>query len=308
MSRRRKSDHNESLDLLLDTITNAFGGLIFIALLIAIMVGKKQPNENKTRAIGETGLDAAANPSLTVLEAELDLLKQQQASALELSKKFANPLQQEMITELQTVQRSIASRKKQNEQMLVKTDASRTSNKDLEFELASIDSDIESIKKRQSSAERKLDQEKKKRTTDIDAPKERETSKRSILLIARRGKLYQVRQNPNRLQDTFSINKTHFSSASSNSAELQLGRLFGNWKTIPSAGIPMDSSSSVAKMLNPFSNQSSFVQIAIYEDSFANFKAVRELLVEENFEYSLLVLKMNDQISESASSTRPKVQ
>ena len=49
MSRRRKNDTG-SLDLLLDTICNTFGGILLIALLVIVLLN----TTSKTKAVGDT--------------------------------------------------------------------------------------------------------------------------------------------------------------------------------------------------------------------------------------------------------------
>ena len=68
MSRRRASD--SSLELLLDTITNTFGGVLFVAMLVALML-RSAPQE--TAPTADDPVERAR------LEVELDSLRQQAA-------------------------------------------------------------------------------------------------------------------------------------------------------------------------------------------------------------------------------------
>lgn len=64
MSRGRqqsKKSSAESLELLLDTVTNTFGGILFLALLVAILLQKTSPspsaddsNENQVEPLSST--------------------------------------------------------------------------------------------------------------------------------------------------------------------------------------------------------------------------------------------------------------
>ena len=50
---RRPAPQNDSLEMLLDTMCNTFGGIILIALLITLLARETKVSEAETRAITE---------------------------------------------------------------------------------------------------------------------------------------------------------------------------------------------------------------------------------------------------------------
>ncbi len=66
--KRRRTGQASSLDLFLDTICNAFGGIMFLAILLSVLVQNrtKQPSEVKTPQVPMSAAEAAKySPSWT---------------------------------------------------------------------------------------------------------------------------------------------------------------------------------------------------------------------------------------------------
>lgn len=62
MSRRRGRPADSSLELLLDTITNTFGGILFLAILVSLLLqstGAHESQESRTRGNPLTPAEAA---------------------------------------------------------------------------------------------------------------------------------------------------------------------------------------------------------------------------------------------------------
>ena len=64
MSRRRRGTDDSSLELLLDTITNTFGGILFIAILLSLLL------KSTSKTVGEA--TSRAEPMSAVEQAELE--------------------------------------------------------------------------------------------------------------------------------------------------------------------------------------------------------------------------------------------
>ena len=60
---RKVSDHDDGLDLLLDAICNTFGGIVFIALLVVLLLGN-------TSAIKAPPVQDSRSPSEILLQQE----------------------------------------------------------------------------------------------------------------------------------------------------------------------------------------------------------------------------------------------
>ena len=63
-----KKGSAESLELLLDTVTNTFGGILFLALLVAILLQKTSPSPS-----ADDSNESQVEPLSSTAHAELDV-------------------------------------------------------------------------------------------------------------------------------------------------------------------------------------------------------------------------------------------
>jgi hypothetical protein len=83
--RRRTLAPKSSLDLLLDTMCNAFGGIVLIAILIALLIQDGGPRKNPAApALREAAEAARKARELAALEAEIDNLEEKMEANREL--------------------------------------------------------------------------------------------------------------------------------------------------------------------------------------------------------------------------------
>jgi hypothetical protein len=102
MSRRRTSLENDSLDLLLDTITNTFGGILLVALLLVLLV--RNTSEQQADSADEAGVTLGERERLT---SEVDQLRERRETLREsaqmqqqLEADFSDPQKQQLAKEL----------------------------------------------------------------------------------------------------------------------------------------------------------------------------------------------------------------
>ena len=70
--RRRSRAPKDSLDLLLDTMCNAFGGIVLIAILIALLIESPGDESRKSAPSGREALEVSRKArELTELEADV---------------------------------------------------------------------------------------------------------------------------------------------------------------------------------------------------------------------------------------------
>jgi len=95
MSIRKKNDGESSLELLLDTMCNTFGGVMFIGISLVVLMTMLSPAIRTNRDPFEVSRE-----KLEQMQQELDKLAQEQTAMEEILKKMENDPRRELVTEL----------------------------------------------------------------------------------------------------------------------------------------------------------------------------------------------------------------
>jgi len=279
MRRRRQKDESGSLDLLLDTICNTFGGILLISLLVVILL-----NSSSTEI-------ADKSPS--------------KASQVELLETAIR--QQELLEDIRRLREAVGNAKENQSDVLpmdvfrvareierLKFQNSEGSDEKAELldELANTQSEVNAISERQKETREKLAAAKKKldaitqrieeevnrrsRTAVIPQVQRSTKSARTFFLV--RGKLLGPVRTSNGDFDLKVV------SVSSNGSEKQLKpRSSGGIKVLPGG-------SKNPAIKNKFAGISSKlfdIQLFVWPDSFVHCRAVRDVLEQLNLKCDL---------------------
>jgi len=162
-----RAPDNDSLGLLLDTICNSFGAVVFLALLIAIMV-TQTPNSHKAELNRRR---AEVRLQLSRAERELAELEEQSRDQRE----FLDGIQQQA-TELVKQVRELTAEKNRLTTVSDEVDAMRA--------------ELQSAMRRRLKTRVALDAELKKRTATAPVSRVRPTSKMEVALMLRYDRMY----------------------------------------------------------------------------------------------------------------------
>lgn len=303
MARRNKSNANSSLDLFLDTICNAFGGIVFISILISIlaqMQGGSASEEDtpttspqKAAAIAQqvTELEAKRAQLIAMIrKTERDQLGGDQSDLLDMLKKLEE------------------SQKKLDDVVSQQVKASQKLS-DIETENAKLQAEADKIAREISDARAALVAQTKSLDDALDAieqkvtlPKARTTRKGNVLLAMRYGKLYIVsdlsKADANQLfLQHVDVNKTN------NATSI---------RPKPEAGWPWSDSQSQSRFRSEIAAKrpaDNFLTVAVWPDSFDVFGQLKQTIVELGYEYELKPLADVASITINTNSTElPTVQ
>lgn len=255
MSRRHRQQP-DSLELLLDTICNTFGGIILIALLIALLsrdstsdAAVQQRQQNIERQLAQTKNEA---DEAQILEAQLE-------------KRSADPgiaAAMALLNERDQLRREIAANREAQR-------ATATA------EIPAIDpSELSRLQERRESAtnEIRLLTEQIKRETDarkrqLRLPRERVTGKRTFYFIARYGRLYPVHLLIEGRRD---INSQTIDWSSEPDGE----------RATPRRDMGIDVATALpalARAFNDIPSETYSIHFLVYADSFAAFLNARQI-------------------------------
>jgi hypothetical protein len=291
----RKQSSESSLDLLLDTITNTFGGVLFLAILVSLMlrhVGKAtvespvaDPMTEAEQIRAETRVSELRR-KITAMQQELGSLpdvdrdvailrEELERLAAETDRLVA--FEMEAISEIAEAQRHVADLRvkltkvvKDSEEVDSKIEATKEM---LEAEQA------EAIKLARAAIEMERRLERSSEEIEMQKPVVTETSRSQVGLYLRFGRLYMmhqwsdglIRQGPN---------PEHFFIEDDGEYLVAKPR--------PAAGVDAKSpemAGTMLRWLRPFRASDWVVAVVTYDDSFLEFQQVKAALVRAGYKY-----------------------
>ncbi|GHT44115.1 hypothetical protein FACS189454_00690 [Planctomycetales bacterium] len=305
---RRKRDNNSSFELFLDTICNVFGGIILIAILIAIQVQHTESEiQNK---------DAPSVEQVSQLEQQLQTLQRQITAAASLfetvRKTMPEPKEQKELDALNyykelTEQKAKATEKKG--ELIAKHLAVSQQEIELETQVKNVEAQVKQLESQEQnlSAALKNEQNTNKALGQSTANLQSEIDELGKQIAAKEKKVND-KNNPakNTRQETLYLPKQHDSGS-----KLQFGlvvrfnRVYiaADWNVTiggikqlgvpdPNAGISLDGSpeseAKIKALLKQHDATTTYLLTIVYADSADSYYQLRDAMVDAGFEYALL--------------------
>jgi hypothetical protein len=307
----RRQRPNDSLDMLLDTMCNTFGGIILLAVLVTLLTSRERH-----------GHDDTASDSQEMLQRRLALAQANLQQALTFQKSLQVrtnddrwKAQVSLLAARQDIQDEIKSIRELTTKSTKELDASASS--DPAERMKALNSEMAAAQSHKLQAQNSLaaSQENIKRLhtrlaglvtqasnlvnesqRQLRLPKEHETSKRVIYVIARYGRIYTCRNSDLSRNDS-DIDWT--STLTSQTAEPKVGR-----------GIdPVSNAASLKAYFRNVSENSVYVAFCVFEDSFPAFIRARQAATESGLTYGWDPFQLSDgPVSFGAVGHTPKPQ
>jgi hypothetical protein len=296
---RRRSSRQDSLELLLDTICNTFGGVLFIAILVVLL-------------LQQTGTGPAmeiATPAIPVSPVELQQLTlRMDEVADELARLRQNRDSQDAVVQTfapDAIRQLMATRRALNgrqDELQAEVDRLLATNTKLvsEVETLGIENDavrsrLEESQMQLKAAEARLQQERQSRVEEIRMPVVRSTfGKQEIGVVLRYGRLYVWhRYGPGQVR--LGLNTNDFVVVE----DLKDGLITS---PKPTAGIALNTSAesqaAVKRVLQQFDPRLSYLVVIARPDSYDVFRHLRDRALETGFEYRLMPVDATTEITD----------
>lgn len=286
--RRRKKNNDESLDLLLDTICNVFGGIIFIAMLVAILTSSQSEMIHDDSLSAEILLDEESSIDLKIIQNRIEILK----SSISSTQNILDDVGGDKANQAAQALRSLHEAK----------DRAKTRVENLESWLSEFDETLKD-KKLQSESERdaleinidtlekELEQLIEASKIDARLPIARKTRLQQLIFAIKGGRLCWIPAGSN---------WDRFEADFPNQVAIQevVGGLRVDPITAKGSRIPENiEASDVFKVLTEKSHASKdFFDLYVWPDSVASARIFRNALVEHGFAYQLHTVPQNDSI------------
>ena len=142
MSRKHHAD--SSLELLLDTMCNTFGGVMFIAILLSVMIAIRG-HETKALPPDQSERAAKLEQQIARLQNELAAITRKTEEQAKLLENMNSDPRLQLIREIAIVERMIAEKQLVRKMMLQKVNLSRSTLKNLEIRTLKTDEELKKI-------------------------------------------------------------------------------------------------------------------------------------------------------------------
>jgi hypothetical protein len=309
MNLRRKMP-SDSLYLLLDTLCNAFGGIILLAVLVVLLTSKEK-SQSTTSSDSQEMLQRRLDLAQANLQQSLQLSVSLQAKADDGKWKKQVALlstRKGLQNELQQIHESIAQSNKELEVSSAADPAERLKFLNSQFaaaqarkletqnSLAAAEENSKRLKQRLNDLDKQAVTLINESQRPLRLPREYQTGKRVIYVIARYGRIYLCRNSDLSRNET-DINWT--SSLDSETAEPIRGK-----------GIdPILNPGVVRSFLNNQSRETIYMVFCVFEDSFPDFLRAKQITVDAGFAYGWEPFRNQDSpVSFSSVGHTPKPQ
>jgi DNA repair exonuclease SbcCD ATPase subunit len=317
MSLRRVRDKADSLGLLFDTICNAFGGIIVIAVLVALMTHEIKQSEDAAKAqhsqtqiiarrIAEAQKElnevqealiqlrakvSALNPHLTEdIQKESDLAQELQTLRAQIQAEQStldNLHKAEAIADPGLKKQELA--KQQSDQQGVMTT--------LQQQIDQSTTAIQQLEQRSAELITKIKAASAPAVKNLRLPKEHDTGKDPWYVIIKGGEIFSKNiLNSGEVQ----LNSSIFTVETNGDDE--------TWTPIEGKGISNTDKDAIAQLISNVQQSGRYISFIVYEDSFTAFIKARDNAISQGVEYGWRPEEISDSVVFSTEGTAPKPQ
>jgi hypothetical protein len=306
MGRRRNTD-DSSLELLLDTICNTFGGVLFLAMLVSLLLQTSRNRDSESKQTTPPSRPAISKADVIRLstqaadmQEELQRLEADLGQVRSFVAQFSTADIATRVEALQAEERKQRGLESRRTELLAaitgektaavtaaaSAQASRQRAQEASSTAATAAERLEVAKKRQESLAKsaillraKLDRQNVIESTG-KAPRERDTDKTDVAFLLRYGRLY------------LTHNHTQF-SRTVNTHDFTVTQSIGFNKAVakPGAGIEIGTrtfQAELKKLLADYPRQEWYACIVVHPDSFDSFQLLKAELVNQGYEYRVI--------------------
>lgn len=292
MSRSAAANTDDSLELLLDTICNTFGAVVFITILASVLAQNSAPRpvapEETAAAIEVTHAQQRRLAELQQQTALLEIQLQQQQNLIDrFSSSEALTLAEQLLSDSSS-QTELAEQKTQAVEQMVLSERQQL---ELERILQTQLSQLQKQKQEQQDAENDLRNLDTLAGHTAEVRRVHETTKFGFTFALDDGRLYAVHVSDDPRADLMSltINRNH--------CTVQEDSGTTTIKPIPGGGILLRgvaNAQQLARAEMQDVSQRFIIRLFVAKDSFAEYLPVKEAMVELGLEYAISVMDGDD--------------
>lgn len=297
----RKRPEESSLELLLDTISNAFGGILFIAILVSILIRLTSPSPDDDQ-VAEPAHDA-----LVVLETELqdalarlDILSQASEEKSRTAGKLEEKGVQQILQDVQELRNEELDQQKAVAHQIKEIASSQRKLEDTLRESATLSTALAQVRNDVANRKDSLEEELAKRSKASKLPTPSLAITREFVLVVRYGRIFQ----PYRYEDSSRSRKL-------NLEDFVVIKDPGDHLTVTprvGRGLPISDDEvfvrNLAEVMQSKSPRDWHIALGVWDDSFGEFLSLKAAIVKLGYKYRIIPAEVGSQIGESATDAQ----
>ena len=295
MSRRvRRVESDSSLELLLDTISNTFGGILFIALLVSILMSQRSA-EVLTKPVDQSA-QAAMNrftAELETVQQELDEARKSSELLSQLSTRISDPEIKRLLSRKEDLEKSLERIERMVSEDLVDVSQEQKKVNETTNEIAAAQNMLEGAKRELDELKKRLGKAIEDNSRVAGFPITQSTSKSQVTVCIGRGKICFLERNINgTLEDDVSqiVDMT----------DKKILPNFDNGVIVNKK----DELGSIQSKINEYKPQKYFFRIFIWKDSFATYQTFSDIIAKNRYSYEVNPMLDGDYLMKGPSNAR----
>ena len=279
MSRSSSTIQDGSLELLLDTICNTFGGIVFISMLVVVLLNMSGETASSQPPTEESALELQQlTAELEAAQARLRTLHQATRQRDDTFQKLVSKDQLIMARKLVEAEALRAARVEETATIAKMTADHQNSVNTISQNLDERKKELESLNRQLQVQSVSMRQEVESRSQNVTPPKLEELpNHRSIGLILKGGRLTALTR--------ISASGVETRNSQELSVSIEDGTEFVETKSGAGVAVALDKSTKaqIQSALSQFSPDRHVLKIWIWPDSFAHYQVIQEVLAESRF-------------------------
>lgn len=302
MTTRRRAAPQDGLDLLLDTICNTFGGVLFIAILVVLLL---QETGSQAVDVDQPTIPAEQIQDLRIrlaeLNAELTRAKSNQDAQSEIIEQFANDEIRDLLKQRQTLLTEREELESQLDALLSQNAHSAVRVASLETESKNLQQDLAAVTEEKQQLEESIERNRESRTHEARMPLVKPAAnKAEIGFILQYGRVY-LWHSYDRFNHRDGLNTDDFVIVGEEDGALVT-------QPKPSGGVKLDGTESsrntIRRLFGRFKPSEHVLVAIVRPDSFSQFQYFRDAAIEMGFNYRLMpVAKDTGVVDQGGSSS-----
>jgi SMC interacting uncharacterized protein involved in chromosome segregation len=287
-------ESDSSLELLLDTICNTFGGILFIALLVSILMSQRSA-EVLTKPVDQSA-QAAMNrftAELETVQQELDEARKSSELLEQLSTRISDPEIKRLLSRKEDLEKSLERIERMVSEELVDVSQEQKKVNETTNEIAAAQNMLEGAKRELDELKKRLGKAIEDNSRVAGFPIAQSTSKSQVTVCIGRGKICFLEQN---------INGTLVDDPSQivDMTDKKILPNFDNGVIVNKK----DGLGSLHSKINEYKAQNHFFRIFIWKDSFETYQTFSDIIAKKRFSYEVNPMIEGDYLVKGPSNAR----
>ncbi|MFN8706402.1 MAG: hypothetical protein ACK526_09035 [Planctomyces sp.] len=275
--KRRPFAPSDSLELLLDTICNTFGAVIFISILVAILVSRSRPQGSQSESQDEiTAFVDTQMQEIREAQQRRQILSLQLSQQRELVDRFSSEESVKLAADIRNTTLNRARILKDSAEALKSVTEAEVQAIQVAAEMRMRKQQLENLEKENKTLQQDLQHSIVVSSRTARIPQVRRTDKQSVAYILHTGRLFCATNELGQLDDVDCMIEDT-----------------GGVTTLeprPGAGIAVFATDDQLKTrFQKVNNSKHFAKLFVSRDSFSHFLTVKDTLIELGLQYEVII-------------------